>query len=311
MKISRRLFLKYCGASSLVIAGCGVADSGDHGLFGSPESLASALPPGEGAKVIWLIGSGCTGCSVSFLNRFATTAPETAADVLMDVAVVGYHPSLMAAAGDQAVAAAESFYALGGGSYILVVEGAVPTAFGGAAGMAWRSASGTEVTIQDAVKRYATNATAVVCIGTCAAFGGVGAASPNPSGVKGVSSVIGQNTINVPGCPPHPDWIVAGLAKVLSNNSITLDSLGRPRDLFGLNLHESCPRNPGGSTQVATTYGIDQLCLRQLGCRGPITNAQCSSHQWNSGRNWCVDANAPCVGCTEPTFPQVGLQKPV
>jgi hydrogenase small subunit len=306
MKISRRLLLKYFGASSVVLASCRI----NRTLDGEEarKALANALPPGNGTWVIWLIGSGCSGCSVSFLNRVSTVAPTSAADVLMNVVVLGYHPVLMAGAGDQAVATAESMLAEGGGKYILVVEGGVPTAFDGAACIAWRNASGQNVTFLDAVRRYATNATAIVSVGTCAAYGGVSAASPNPTSVQSVSVATGLTTINIPGCPPHPDWIVAGLAALLADAPITLDAAGRPDAIYGTNVHTQCPRN--GAT-TASAYGVDRQCLRQLGCRGPNTTAQCPALLWNTGRNWCVDANAPCIGCTEPSFPQVNLRQPV
>ena len=311
MQISRRLFLKYCGASSLVLASCGIDSRGPDGSLEQRDDLASVLPPGAGARVIWLTGSGCGGCSVSFLNRFSTTAPVSAADVLMNVAVVGFQPVIMAAAGDQAVAAAEAFYAGGEGTYVLVVEGAIPTAFNGAACVLWRDASGQDVTVLQAVQRYAASATAILSIGTCAAYGGVSAASPNPGAVQGLSTATGLKTINIPGCPPHPDWIVAGLAGVLSDAPMSLDTQGRPESIYGSNIHVSCPRNQGASTVFATTHGVDNQCLRQLGCRGPVTTAPCPSGLWNNGRNWCVDANGPCVGCTESSFPQVGLRTPV
>jgi hydrogenase small subunit len=29
----------------------------------------------------------------------------------------------------------------------------------------------------------------------------------------------------------------------------------------------------------------------------------CPSTLWNGGVNWCINANAPCIGCTNPDFP--------
>jgi len=307
MQISRRLLLKLFGASSVVLAACGI----DPAELEGPEArrrLADALPPGDGARLIWLIGSGCSGCSVSLLDRISASAPTSAADLLMDVVVLGYHPVLMAAAGDQAVSTAESMYAEGSGSYVLVVEGGVPTAFGGNACTLWRDAAGDEVTMLDAVRRYAARASAVVAVGTCAAYGGVSAAAPNPTLVQPVSAATGLATVNLPGCPPHPDWIVAGLLALLAGTPLHLDAAGRPDAIYASTVHQRCPRSTGPR---ATTYGVDGRCLRQLGCRGPVTTAQCPTLHWNGGRNWCVDANAPCIGCTEPSFPKVNLRQPV
>ena len=43
--------------------------------------------------------------------------------------------------------------------------------------------------------------------------------------------------------------------------------------------------------------------LKELGCKGPKTKADCYSRYWNSGTNWCIGANAIRIGCTEKGFP--------
>ncbi len=40
-----------------------------------------------------------------------------------------------------------------------------------------------------------------------------------------------------------------------------------------------------------------------MGCKGPITYADCPLRKWNSGTNWVIGAGAPCNGCTQPEFP--------
>ena len=35
---------------------------------------------------------------------------------------------------------------------------------------------------------------------------------------------------------------------------------------------------------------------------GPKTHGDCPTRLWNSNVNWCVGANAPCHGCTDPEF---------
>jgi hydrogenase small subunit len=287
MSITRRTFFGYCVGSAAAL-GLGKLDL---------LRLRQALANPTSAKVIWLQGAGCTGCSVSFLNRVSAAAPATAAAVLTDSIDLVYHPTLMAAAGDTAVAVAAQ--AASNGGYILVVEGGVPTAFGGAACWAWSHAGG-DVTFQQAVGELSKQATCVLAVGTCAAFGGVSAAGPNPAGITSVSAATGKPTINIAGCPPHPDWIVWAIAQLLAGNVPVLDSSGRPRDLYSTNLHAGCPRS--GPT-MAATFGVDYQCLMSRGCRGPATTAPCASQKWNDRNNWCVDANSPCFGCTESTFP--------
>ncbi|MGE5840444.1 MAG: hypothetical protein ACM34H_10950 [Deltaproteobacteria bacterium] len=82
--------------------------------------------------------------------------------------------------------------------------------------------------------------------------------------------------------------------------TIALDSSGRPGALFSRTVHDQCPRREAEETH---TFGQDRRCLEELGCRGPETRANCPVQLWNNRANWCCDANAPCIGCTQPQFP--------
>lgn len=285
MNISRRAFLDLCKNTAI---GLGAAQ-----LAQLENVLANPAAP----IVVWLQGSSCTGCSVSFLNRISTAAPATAADVLIQTINLAYHPNLMALAGDSAAGALDNVRKAGG--YILAVEGGVPTAFNGAACWAY-SLNGRDVTFLEAVRGLAANASRILSVGTCAAWGGIPAAGPNPTLVKGVQAATGKATLNLGGCPPHPDWVVWAIANLLTGTVGTLDSYSRPRALYRRTVHDQCPRR---EREEAHTYGQDNRCLEELGCRGPDTRANCPITLWNGGQNWCVDANAQCIGCTEPTFP--------
>lgn len=287
MKVSRRDFLKYCGMTATVLG------LSAHDLLGLKEALANP----NGPTVLWLQGAGCTGCSISFLNRISTTAPTTAGDLLVNSINLAYHPNLSALTGDAVVNVINQAYAKG--NYVLIVEGAVPTAFNGAACFAW-SYKGVDKTFKDAVTMLASKAAKIVSVGSCAAFGGIPASGGNPTQVVSVATATSKPTINIPGCPPHPDWIVWAVAQILLNKSVALDSVGRPTALFGLKLHENCPRK---EQDEVNRFGLSSGCLKPLGCKGPETKSNCSTLKWHNGVNWCVGAGAPCIGCTEPTFP--------
>lgn len=296
MKVSRREFLRLVTASSAALA----LDPLD--LFRLREALANAAGP----TILWLQGSGCTGCSISFLNyisHVSGAASVDAGDVLIQTVNLAYHPNLMAAAGESAVDVAHAVAAKGG--YILAVEGGIPTAFGGAACWAW-SEGGRDVTFLEATRELAARAAVVLTIGTCAAYGGVSAAAPNPTGVMGVGAALGKSTLNIPGCPPHPDWIVWAIAKLMAGSVGTLDDHGRPVALFDKSVHGQCPRR---GTSPARTYGVDGQCLKEMGCKGPKARANCPIHLWNGRANWCVDANGVCIACTEPAFPFTALRR--
>jgi hydrogenase small subunit len=287
MLVSRRDFLHYCSTAAAAL-GLSRFDL---------TCLADTLDDPNAPTVLWLQGSGCTGCSISFLNHIAGTAPHNAGEVLIDVINLAYHPNLMAAAGQTAVDAAQQAYAAG--NYVLVVEGGIPTAFAGNACWAWTD-NGVDVTFQEAVVQLAERAAAIICVGQCASWGGMWAAPPNPTQVRGVSEVTGLATINVAGCPPHPDWLVWVIARYLAGQPINLDAYGRPATLFGRRIHSICPLR---GTNEATRFGQEGRCLEELGCRGEDTRGECPSQLFNGGVNWCIGAGAPCFGCTEPSFP--------
>jgi len=291
MKITRRDFLKLCGISAAALG----LDATDL------VRLEEVLGNPNGPTVIWLQGCACTGCSVSFLNRISDVTPQTAGDVLINSINLIYHPNLMALAGQDA--AQEAMQAYNNGGYILAVEGGVPTKFSGGTCLAWNY-NGKDVTFQQVVGNLANRAAAILCVGTCASWGGVAAAPPNPTAVRSVKSHTGKTTINIAGCPPHPDWIVWAVVQLLLGKTIVLDSYGRPTALFNRRVHDLCPRR---ETEEAETFGIDHRCLEELGCLGPDTTGSCPTHLWNGGVNWCCEANALCIGCTDPLFPFVQL----
>ena len=299
--LSRRSFLKYCGATAAAL-GLGP---------GELLTLRQALADPSAPSVVWIHGSSCTGCSVSFLNRISDKVgePATVTNVLTDAINLVYHPTIMALAGEGAGAALKQVYEQG--NYVLVVEGGVPLAFDGACCIAY-SFNGEDVTFKDAVLKYASRASHVVCAGTCASFGGIPRSGQNPTQVVSVSELLGQATVNISGCPTNPDWMVWAIVQILLGNPIDLDADSRPTALYSTDVngdpadpivHEKCPRRfEDEATSFPTANG---KCLVQLGCRGPETKARCNGC-WNgiAGRaNWCIGVNSPCHGCTERTFP--------
>ena len=245
MTISRRSFLGYCIASAAALKLTSL----------DLLKLKVALANPNGPTVIWLVGAGDSGCSISFLNRIPgasdaeysipslstadlLTGSATATNAANQTSSINlvYHPTLMSAAGETASQAALD--AAANGNYILVVEGGVPTAFNGACCWSW-SRSGQDKTFQSLLTDFAPHASSIVAVGTCAAFGGVSASGPNPGQVVSVQTALkgvisaNQNVINISGCPPHPDWIVWAIAQLLLGKSVSLDANNRPQTLYG------------------------------------------------------------------------------
>lgn len=299
MGIGRRAFLKYCiGASALL-----GLDSLAVGKLSSLLAGTEQMP-----TVIWLEGAGCSGCTISLTNLIDTTSgdgPGDVADLLVNYINLAFGKTLMAAAGDTAVANLRA--AQDSGNYILVVEGGIPMAFNGMACTVFTE-DGYDITMEEAVQELAGTATAVVCVGACACFGGIPRATPNPCDVRTVSEITGIRTVNIPGCPPHPDWIAGTLASVLCGTVPATDSDGRPLAFFGTPVHANCPKKPLYDLGTfAAAFGEEGRCLRNLGCRGPETGADCALRGWNNGFNYCMQSNGNCIGCTESDYPRSKL----
>ena len=268
-------------------------------------------PQVKEVPVIWLAASACTGCSVSLLN----SASPRIKNVLVDQVIPGvhvnltFHQTIMGGSGEVAISTLEESARKNKGNYVLAVDGAVP--MGDQAGCCMMGErNGKPVTMEQRFEELAKDALAILAVGTCASFGGLAATAPNPSNAQPIDQVmkakgISKPLVNIPGCPPHPDWVVGTVASVILTGlpkPEDLDDNLRPLAFYGKLIHENCPRRAYfDEAKFAKKFG-DEGCLYELGCKGPITYADCSIRQWNNGTNWKIGAGAPCQGCTQPEF---------
>ena len=289
MKISRREFIKYCTVSASAI-----------GLSTTElSSLKQLMAKPGGPKVIWLQGSGCTGCSMSLLNHVSEKVPYDVSDLLINHIDMKYHPNLTSEEGVDVHSILENEYSEGG--YILVIEGAVPTVHDGGTCLSLTTAEGEDITFIDLVTHMAKKASHVIAMGSCAAYGGIPAVWPNITKIKPLKEILpDKEVIALTGCPPHPNTIVWPIVQVLLGKNIRLDAYGRPRKLYHPTVHSRCERR---GRVFATGLAQPGTCLFHLGCKGPKSHGTCPSTKWNNSVSWCVESNAPCIGCTEPTFP--------
>ena len=308
MSLNRRDFVKLCTGT---VAGFGVAQMFHPAIR---EALADTLT-GKRPPVIWLQGQGCTGCSVTLLNN----VNPSIADVLLKIISLDFHPTVMGSEGGQAIAHIRSIAEQWKGQFFVVVEGAIPLAKKGKYCVIGE-AGHEEITMVDMVKELAPNAAAMLAVGTCAAYGGIPAAKGSETQATGVSSFlkgagIATPVVNIPGCPPQPDWIVGtialalglikekGLKDGLAEVVKVLDSQGRPLPFFGRNVHDNCPYlKDFEAGKMSPSFNEKKGCRYDLGCKGPQAHCDSFERKWNGGVNWCV-ANATCIGCTEPDFP--------
>jgi hydrogenase small subunit len=181
--ITRRSFLKFC---SLTAASLGLSPA-------QAQEIAKKLETQPRLPVIWIEGLECTCCSESFIR----SAHPLAKDVVLSTISLDYHMTLAAAAGEQLRANAHEIIEKYKGNYILAVEGNPPL---GEDGMYCIYYGRPFV---DVLKEYAKHAKAVIAWGSCASWGCVQAAKPNPTRATPIDKVIlDKPIIKVPGCPP-------------------------------------------------------------------------------------------------------------
>jgi hydrogenase small subunit len=290
--ISRRSFLQFCSSlASLMALPAGAA-----------EQLASALAKARRPSVIWLSFQECTGCTEA-LTRSHSPSLES---LIFDLISLDYHHTLQAASGDAAEAAREAAMHENAGKYLVVVDGSVPLGNPGYSTIAG-------VANIDVLKDTAKNAAAILAVGTCAAYGGLPAARPNPTGAVAISDLIKDKPIvNIPGCPPIPTVMTGVIAHYLAFGALPdLDWLGRPKAFYGETIHDRCYRRPFyDQGKFAETFDDEAArkgwCLFKLGCKGPVTYNACATSKWNGGVSFPIQSGHGCIGCSEPNFWDAG-----
>jgi len=287
--VSRRAFLKFCGAMAAALA--------LPPLYGS--RIAKALSSAPRLPLVWLEGQDCAGNTEGFLRA----SHPTVADLILDTLAVDYHETIMAPAGRAAEKSLRDTIAAYPGKYIAIVEGAVPLGEDGTycliAGRTFRSM----------VEEVCGNALLTITVGSCAFDGGLPAANGGPTGATGVKSLVPRaKVVNLPGCPMNVQNLTATIVHYLTFESLpATDSLGRPLFAYGQLLHDQCERRAHfDAGEYVLAWGDEGgrrgWCLYKMGCKGPETFANCPTVRFNDRTSWPVKAGHGCVGCTMPRF---------
>ena len=289
--LNRRDFLKYCAATAALF---GLSEMEFTSKVVHALETKSGKPP-----VMWLEGLACAGCTISLTQSLHPPISS----VILDKISLRQHDTIMAAAGHLVEEVYDETVKAGG--YILIVEGAIPSAddrFCMVGGRPFRKL------VEDAAK----NANAVLAVGACSAFGGIPRATPS----KGMAvsealknAQIDKPVINISTCPVHTDHLVGTILYVLVTGKIPeLDSKGRPAMYFGDKrlIHDNCRRRGHFDAGEFLTDWNDpkqkDWCLLQKGCKGPMAYTDCSIRRWNDGINFCLDCGGLCQACGEPLF---------
>jgi len=250
--------------------------------------------------IIWLHFAECTGCSESLLR----SSYPNVDDILLETISLEYHETLMAAAGDQAEKCLEDAMKQFAGKYVCVVEGAIPR---GLNGQYMRLGPKGETGIEIG-KKVTSQAAATIAIGSCAIWGGIPSAHPNPTDAVGVKKALGVSTVNIAGCPPNTANFTGTLLYFLMFGSMPpLDGEGRPLWAYGKRVHDFCERRAHyDAGEFVEQWGDEGArkgwCLYKVGCKGPYTYANCPHLRFNDHMSWPVMAGHGCIGCTEVGF---------
>lgn len=276
---------------------CPIIDSKNITAKSLINTAVSSIQKGEREKInlIWLEACGCSGNIISLLNA---EGPDIIY-LLNEMVTLQYNNSLMAAQGQLAF---EKFLKTLETDFILVVEGAVSLKANGLYDVMARY-NGELITGMEGVRMAGQKAKYVLAVGTCAAHGGISAASPNPSESISVGEFLNRKVINLPGCPCHPDWAIGTIANLILYGTPELDRLNRPIIFYGITIHDNCPRRSYFDKGIFATKLGEKECMFKLGCRGPVTRTDCPTRQWNNYVNWPIGDNTPCIGCAQRGFP--------
>jgi hydrogenase small subunit len=246
-------------------------------------------------NAIWLEAAGCSGNIISFIN---SQSPGLLYN-LTQLVNLKFNNTLMSAQGDFAY---EQFLDTLSTEFVLLVDGAISTKDNGFYNII-ANYKGKPITALEAVLLAGAKAKYVIAVGTCASYGGISAAKPNPALCKSVKEVLNREVIRIPGCPAHPDWVIGTLAHLIISGIPALDEDGRPLLIYGTTIHDNCTRRGFFEKQLFAAKLGEPGCMFKLGCRGPVTKTDCPRRKWNGYVNWPVEDNTPCIGCAQPNFP--------
>ncbi len=304
--VDRRDFVKVVTAAAVAV---GIP-------FTAAEQMAEAAVEKKlRPSVIWLHFQECTGCTESLLR----TSHPALSTLILDLVSLDYHETLLAASGHQAEKCLEDAMKQHEGKYVLVIEGAIPVKEDGIyCKIGGRTALEMATTV-------AEKAGAIIAIGSCASWGGIPSADPNPTGATGAPEVLkGKTVVTIPGCPANPYNLLGVVLQFATFGTLpALDELNRPKFAYGRTIHEHCPRrahfDAGRFVQVFGDEGHRHgWCLYKTGCKGPATYANCSVQHFGEVTDaWPIGLGHPCFGCTEkalafraPLHSTVDIERP-
>ncbi len=253
------------------------------------------------------------------------------------------HPTLALESGDayreQLLRAADG----GLSPFVLVLEGSVMDEREALAREGSFSRLGMQgerpLTIADWIDRLAPRAEAVIAIGSCATWGGIPAAAPNPTKAMGLEDYLGRDfqsrgglpIINVPGCAPPGQAFIETVVYVFLHLAgfvpLDLDEERRPRWLYSTRAYPLppnvgyLPRELELQRRILSEHAdeLEQNQLPQIAealnadlnevtsaidliRQRPMVGCPVPEQGWMNGIGGCASVGGCCIGCTARDF---------
>ncbi|MCX7794795.1 MAG: hydrogenase small subunit, partial [Thermodesulfovibrionales bacterium] len=273
--VSRRDFIRFCTTMAAALA--------------LPSSfvpkIVEALEKKKRPTVVWLEFQSCTGDTESFLRASKPTVPE----IVLDILSLDYHETIMAPSGKASEKSLMDVVKNQKGQYIAIVEGAIPAKDDGI-----YCCIGGKSALSIA-REVCENAVATIAVGSCASWGGIPSAVPNPTGAVSVKKAVPKaKVVNLPGCPMNVENLTATIVHFLTFGTLpATDSKGRPYFAHGKRIHDNCERRAHfDAGQFVRAWGDEGhrlgWCLYEMGCKGPEAYFNCPTVKWNEGVSWPV-----------------------
>jgi hydrogenase small subunit len=287
--MSRRDFVKFC---TLTAANLGLASN-------VVAQVVKALETQPRPPIYWLNFAACTCCTESIIK----SSHPLISDAILNIISLDFMETIQVAAGHQAEELIWNGMKENAGQYILAIEGSVPTKDGGV-----YCTIGGETALEY-LRKAVVGAKAVIAVGSCASFGCVTNAHPNPTGCQPIHELVRDKpVVNLPGCPPIADVLSGTIVYLVTFGRLpALDALGRPKVFYGQRIHDKCYRRAFFDSSMFVERFDDEgarkgWCLYKVGCRGPVTHNDCAVLKWNDGVSYPIQSGHPCLGCSEPHY---------
>lgn len=260
----------------------------EEAVFGDFLHKQKENPPETRKKlpaVLWIEGAGCGGELQSFLEVGEKYPLEC-----------GYFAPIMGSWGEKVYGKLVQMVKEKV-PYTLIISGSIPVKEQEKQVIVSRHL-GRAITARELVVRLAQDAVQVICLGTCACYGGVSAYGTE-NYLSAVQLLGNEKTVLLPGCPSEARHLELIFQDLSMGHPVSTDGKGFPLWWEKETIHQRCI-NRGCFEQEYFSQDFSQKgCRYELGCKGIATVCPRGEYEPN-----CIRTGGLCCGCTRKNFPE-------